>query len=466
MFSLETYNVTELKSFFQTILDHIDHAILIADKNGNYLFVNRFVLKYTDTTMDDWLEKTPQDMIDLGIYDKSFVMEAIKSKKETTGMIYTKKGFSSLSVCTPILDQQGNIQSIVTISVNPDRFNSLLERLQEEKQDIYKYEISHLRKTLFYDSEIVYASKNMQEIFDSISKFAPTDSTVLITGESGSGKEVIAKAIHQNSKRKDGPFIPVTIPSIPANLLESELFGYEQGAFTGSSKHGKPGLIELANHGTLFLDELGDIPFELQVKLLRVLDTLEIVHVGAIKPRKLNLRIIAATNKNVDEMVRNGLFREDLLYRLSIINLHLKPLRERREDIVALAEHFMEKLNKKYHGSKQLTRHALRILQSYSWPGNVRELRNIIERAYIMSDHKTLTEEDMVNILGIESHPTKDRQKSFHSSERSILEEYESLERTKILEALVAAGGNKSMAAKILGISRGKLYRELGKTER
>jgi transcriptional regulator with PAS, ATPase and Fis domain len=226
-----------------------------------------------------------------------------------------------------------------------------------------------LRNNFIFDNKVVFASKEMQWLYFRVTQIAPVDCTVLITGESGAGKEMVAKTIHQKSSRKDGPFIPVCVPAIPPSLLESELFGYEEGAFTGSSKKGKPGLLEVANGGTLFLDELGDIPLDLQVKILRVLDTYEITRVGSVTPRQIDFRIIAATNKDVFKMAETGQFREDLLYRLSVINIHIKPLRERIDDIVPLSKYFLSEINIKYGYHKAISLEGYEALKAYQWQG-------------------------------------------------------------------------------------------------
>lgn len=454
-----------MTNLFHSILDHIEYAILITDKDAKYVFVNKFVRDNTNTSLSDWTGKRIEDILAIGIYDKSYILDVMNTKQEVSGIIYTEKGYSSLSTCTPIFDHHGNIKYVVTVSVNPDRFNNLLEKatLASDINLVYKQEVEYLRNTLLSNSEFIFASDHMKKLFASILKFAPTDSTILITGETGSGKEVIAKTIHQNSKRKEGPFISICIPSIPSTLLESEIFGYEKGAFTGSNSMGKPGLVELANHGTLFLDELGDIPIELQVKLLRLLDTLEVTRLGSIESKKLDIRIIAATNKDLYEMVNKKTFREDLLYRLSIIHLPIKPLRERPEDIIALSDHFIDIINKKYGYQKKLTQQSYRVLQSYSWPGNVRELRNVIERICIMSDNNAIMEEEIINVLGnynklIQNIPVDDSLKP-----KSIIDDFHNWEKDKVLDSLIKNNGNKTLAAKSLGISRSKLYRLLEK---
>jgi transcriptional regulator with PAS, ATPase and Fis domain len=224
-----------------------------------------------------------------------------------------------------------------------------------------------------------------------VARVASFDVSVLITGESGVGKEVIANAIHQQSQRSKGPLIKVNSGAIPETLLESELFGYDYGAFTGARKQGKPGMFELANEGTLFLDEVGDIPYSLQGKLLRALQDREIMRIGGVKPTPVDVRIVAATNKNLEEMVKKGTFRDDLYYRLNVVAIDIPPLRERKEDIPMFVLHFLEKMNKKHQYNKHISPAVIDVLMLYSWPGNVRELENVVERMIIMTEGDEIT---------------------------------------------------------------------------
>ena len=318
-------------------------------------------------------------------------------------------------------------------------------------------------RAIYRFSDILTSNDKMKNVINNAKRFAKTSGSILIEGDSGTGKELFAHAIHNYSKKADGPFVAVNCASLPRELVESELFGYEKGAFTGSNSMGKPGLVELANHGTLFLDELGDIPIELQVKLLRLLDTLEVTRLGSIESKKLDIRIIAATNKDLYEMVNKKTFREDLLYRLSIIHLPIKPLRERPEDIIALSDHFIDIINKKYGYQKKLTQQSYRVLQSYSWPGNVRELRNVIERICIMSDNNAIMEEEIINVLGNYNKFIQNIAVDDSLKPKSIIDDFHNWERDRVLDALIKNNGNKTLTAKSLGISRSRRYRLLEK---
>ncbi len=307
---------------------------------------------------------------------------------------------------------------------------------------------------------LVGKSKPISKIKQIISKISDSMATVLITGESGTGKEVVARQIHQQGKNSNSPFVAVNIGGVPGNLLESELFGYEKGAFTGANSR-KNGMFELANGGTLFLDEIGDMPMELQVKLLRVLQERKMNRLGGVQPIPINARIIAATNKNVEDMVREGTFREDLFYRINVVRIVIPPLRERKEDIPILAADIVKKLNRKMGLSIQgLSVDVLQALKEHPFYGNVRELENILERAMIFSTSEILQIED-ITLGGVQLHQI-DNDNTFSSHQ--LHEEGKSLkdiEQEAIVRALHRWEGNRTKAAIELGISRRGLINKI-----
>jgi transcriptional regulator with PAS, ATPase and Fis domain len=264
----------------------------------------------------------------------------------------------------------------------------------------------------------------------------------------------VAKIIHRNSTRKNGPFIPVNISAIPETLLESELYGYKQGAFTGASKEGKIGLIEVAEGGTLFLDEVGDIPLSMQIRLLRALDSGEVTRVGDTRSKKIDVRIVAATNRKIDEEIEKGNFREDLYYRLNVVPIEITPLRERLEDIIPLCLHFLERINLKYNIKKSFYPQTLNQLKLHNWPGNVRELRNAVERLAVLSPDNEISPNDLNLLDGISPQ---------ENESATTLNKFDAYEQTRILAALKQTGGNKTAAAKLLSMHRSKLYRKLRK---
>ena len=304
---------------------------------------------------------------------------------------------------------------------------------------------------------VVARSPKMQEVLATVERVAPTNSTVLLGGESGVGKDLIARAIHEKSRRARGPFIKINSSAIPENLLESELFGYEKGAFTGANAS-KPGKFELADKGTLFLDEIGDVPPAIQVKLLRVLQEREFERLGGTRTVKVDVRLIAATNRDLRAALEEGTFREDLYYRLNVVPIDIAPLRERKEDIPDLASLFMERFcGGASQPVKGIAPEAVRILVSYHWPGNVRELQNIIERACALAKSDAIEPAD----IHLDTRPVR-----AGTSENHFLPEGMTLERWEdemIQEALRRASGNKSQAARLLGLSRNALRYRLSK---
>lgn len=329
----------------------------------------------------------------------------------------------------------------------------------ENKINEYKGEIERLQDSRYTFNSIITQNPKMEYLKRLGRTAARSNSTVLILGESGTGKELFAQAIHKASYRKFGPFIPINCAAIPKELLESELFGYEAGAFTGARKEGKPGKFELANGGTIFLDEIGDMPLEMQVKLLRVLEEKEFERVGGNKKITLDARIIAATNEKIEEAVEKGKFREDLYYRLNVINIDIPPLRDRKEDIPLLCDHLIEYLSKELNtDKKKIDERTMEILMEYHWPGNVRELRNVLERAITLSSQKLILPNHLPERLVKNKMEIRDGERVY-----PLKEVVAEAEKEAIIAALNQAKGNKTLAAESLGIHRTALYRKMEK---
>ncbi|MEK6554331.1 MAG: sigma 54-interacting transcriptional regulator [Bdellovibrionota bacterium] len=338
-------------------------------------------------------------------------------------------------------------QEVVTLHLEITSRENRIKELNKELGSRYKYD------------NMIGKSKPMQDLYSLLDKIKSADSTVLVQGENGTGKELIARAIHYNSMRKDKPFIIQNCSAFNDNLLESELFGHVKGSFTGAVKD-KRGLFDMADKGTFFLDEIGDTSPQMQVKLLRVLQEGTFTPVGSVEPKRVNVRVLAATNKNLKEMVENGTFREDLYYRLNVINLFVPPLRERKEDIPLLVDFFLAKTAEQ-HGKKLLVKRALEKLYDYAWPGNVRELQNEIERLVVISGTETKLMAEMLSPKILESSDKSKIQGSrIHGKLKDALEE---LERELIREGLRRTGWNKSKLAKELGISRAGLIMKVEK---
>ncbi len=332
------------------------------------------------------------------------------------------------------------------------------ERLQRENAQLRR-QLSCIGKDFSF-GRMVGQSREMQEIFRLASKVAPHPTTVLITGASGTGKELLARGIHDVSNRADKPFVAVNCGSIPENLLESELFGYKKGAFTGADRD-KKGLFTEADGGTLFLDEIGELPLSMQVKLLRVIQEQEVQPLGAAKPQAVNVRILAATARDLAQEVRAGRFREDLLFRLNVIQLHIPPLSQRLDDLPLLCNHFLEKLKTSHQVDIQgIAPAAMNLLLQYSWPGNVRELENVIERAIILADKNMILPENLPAEFGVKQDTR--RLDDFFSG-FSIKKAQKIMEKSLISRALEATGGNKSKAAELLELSYPALLQKIKK---
>jgi two-component system response regulator AtoC len=303
---------------------------------------------------------------------------------------------------------------------------------------------------------IVGSGDAMQRIYDTIKKVAPAVTTVLITGETGTGKELIANAIHRNSPRKNNPFIKINCAAIAENLMESELFGYEKGAFTGAVST-KPGRFELADKGTLFLDEVGELPREMQVKLLRVIQDQEFERVGGLRTIKVDVRLITATNRNLLQDVKDGIFREDLYYRLNVFHTHVPPLREKKEDILPLTDYFIEKFNRKLDREiRHIDAKVQEVFVRYDWPGNIRELENLIERLVLMARGDTITLEDIPAELKLAASASQvPRPDSLEKPFKDVMKSHmEEVEKEAIVRFLEECGGNVTKAAQRLGLSR------------
>ncbi|HVJ48313.1 sigma-54 interaction domain-containing protein [Desulfitobacterium sp.] len=308
---------------------------------------------------------------------------------------------------------------------------------------------------------IVANSGAMFDIVRLVNQIAPLDCTVLILGESGVGKEIVAKLIHENSAVRDGPFIKVNCGAIPENLLESEFFGYEYGAFTGAQKNGMPGKFELAHNGTILLDEIGDLPLHLQVKLLRVLQDHEVVRIGGNFTRTVNIRVIAATNRNLAEMVQQGNFREDLYYRLNVVPLWIPPLKERREDIMPLIRHFKRKFQIKYGIERNCSSEVTKVFQAYDWPGNVRELENTVERLYVMPEFGTGITADILVQQYLNSNWMQQGDGLVTIQKLGLLKQAVKEVEKKMIIMAIERFGTAKQAATFLGIDESTLSRKL-----
>jgi DNA-binding NtrC family response regulator len=379
-----------------------------------------------------------------------------KRQPDTQFIVVTGHG----NIDTAVQAMKAGAFDYVTKPVNADELVLMIKRavdtLQKDK------EIDQLRRRLdqkFGLDNIVGQSKMMKDVFARIQRAAPVDSTVLILGESGTGKELVAQALHHNSPRKKGPFVPINVAAVPATLVESELFGHVRGAFTGATDK-RMGRFEQADGGTLFIDEIGDFELGLQAKLLRVLETMTLTPVGGHEDRKVNVRVVAATSRELRKMVQEGMFREDLYYRLNVIPINLPPLRDRPDDLPILVEHFLREIaESKATPPRRISPEVMRRFQSYRWPGNVRELRNVLEQMMVLADGDMLTERDLPE------HIAESAQTSATPREIPTGLTMEELEKLAITKALDQCAGNRTHAANRLGISVRTLQRKLRQYE-
>ena len=459
----EYFNGEELKE----LLNYYYGNIFVVDGKGKIIYANASAAESVGSTIDDITGKNCQEMETEGYYDKSVALDAIRKKKRVLSVYKTRIGLNVVCSANPILDECGNVTRVVVFSQDEALMREIMNDVEEER----KKNIS-IQQTLSYIQEkmacqnIVSASPEMERLFKMLLNVARTDTTVTIYGESGTGKEVLANFVHQNSMRSNKPFIPINCAAIPAELMEAEFFGYEKGSFTGANREGKAGLFEMADHGTIFLDELGEMPLSLQSKLLRVLESGEVKRIGSSKTIKTDVRIIAATNRNLTKMVDEKTFREDLYYRLNVIPVNIPPLRERPEDIEALSVHFLNEFNRKYGRSVEISDDVLNKFKKYSWPGNIRELKNEIERYVVTEGQVSSVLNDNIR------HSMTDANIKFTNNNISenitvkntpLKEAMDRYEIEYIRRVIDDCDGVMTEAAKRLGIHRSALYKKIDK---
>jgi PAS domain S-box-containing protein/TyrR family helix-turn-helix protein len=382
--SLELEYTKKLKSEMDAIIEASFDSIFVTDAKGNVLSLNDAYTRITGIKAEDLIGKNMYDLVEQGLYDRSATIMVIETKKSATFVQNIKNGTTLLVTGNPIFDENGELVRVLTNGRDITELNRLKQEV-EQAYNLSKHYEEELKRMRRNSGGMVVYSEKSREILDLAMRIGKVDSTVIIYGESGVGKELVAQELHKNSSRSNKPLISINCAAIPEDLLESELFGYESGAFSGAKKAGKMGIFELANGGILFLDEIGELPINLQSKLLRVIQEREILRIGGTKPIGIDVRIIAATNRNLPEMIRKGQFRQDLYYRLNVVPIYVPPLRERKEEIPLLAYYFLQVFNEKYNMQKTLDERVTSILVDYDWPGNIRELRNVIERAVVTS---------------------------------------------------------------------------------
>ena len=370
-----------------SIIELSSDGIYVTDGAGRTLRLNAAYEQIAGVRREEMLGRTMNELIRLGYLNQSVSMQVLETKKPHSLVQRVRSGATVVVSGKPLINAAGEITHVVTTVRDIEELNRL--RAELEKTDAlkeqYKQELQRLRAQVVHEPEIVFKSGVMRNLLDMAIRVAAVDSTVLIQGESGVGKERIAELIHRHSPRRNKPFLKVNCAAIPESLFESELFGYVRGAFTGARREGKAGLFEAADGGTLLLDEVGDMPLPMQVKLLRVIQERQTRRVGDVVSKDVDVRLLVATNRDLRDMVRQGSFREDLYYRLSVVPLMVPPLRERRDDILFLLQYFLRKNCARYGLERHFSRDALETLLHYNWPGNVRELENLVERVVVVT---------------------------------------------------------------------------------
>lgn len=443
---LSQANEAYLESIFESSYD----GIYITDREGLTLKVNRAFERITGVSRENLVGRYMEDLVQEGTFSCFITRDVVEQKKPVTLRQTVKDNCNLIITGSPIFNEAGEVEMVIT---NVRDITELVEL--EKKLKLTQMASTRYQEELFREvsaGHFVCESPALQSVVKLAGLVAPRDSSVLILGETGVGKEVLARYIHESSDRRGNNYIKLNCGSIPPNLLESELFGYAPGAFTGASPKGKVGMFELADEGTLFLDEIGELPLELQSSLLRVLQDGEVTRVGDTKSKKVNVRLITATNRVLEDMVAQGTFRRDLYYRLNVISLTVPPLRERPEDIPGLAELFLRRLNEKYHESKIMTARFLDRLVQMPWPGNVREMSNFIERQFTMGESDILDgfvaqgQGDAKALVTVEGVPP-------------LKEAVRAVESTLVSRAM-QMGGNTYRAAQLLGVSQPTFFRK------
>ena len=461
---LESFDLVDRQ--FKTVFESSSDGIWICDKNGRVVLINRASEKLGGIKREDIIGTKVSDLVKKKRLYSNYVTDEVIETRRMVSQLQHVKNTKKTVLCTgiPVFDRNGQVSMVVINERDITQLEALKVQLEEtrKEKDRYKNELTELSMLELKKQKVVSESDQMREILKTALKLARLEVTdILLLGESGTGKGLLAKFIHNNSKRKTKPFIQINCAALPETLLEAELFGYEKGAFSGAREQGKPGLFELAHEGTLFLDEIGELPFSVQAKLLKYLDDHKVQRLGGIKPKSIDCIIIAATNQDIENLVRQKKFRKDLFYRLNILTIKIPPLRERPEDIFELANSFLRHYNRKYKQKKKLNPLALSLLQSYSFAGNVRELKNIIKKAVVMSEGDVI---DTVILSSIGKEVLEDRWEVRCSDKKinNLADMLSALEKEMLKNAMRHCKSTREMA-KFLNISQPTVVRKLKK---
>jgi len=459
--SYELASFKQLTLQLDAIIESSYDGLYITDGDANTLRVNQAYERISGLKRENLIGRNMKDLVQEGVLDRSVTLEVLRLREPVTIMQDIAGDKHVIVTGNPFFDKNGDISLVVTNVRDITELNHLHLELEETRKisSRYQEELEELQKLEFASQELIAKSETFRATLQKAIKVSHVNATVLITGESGVGKSLLARLIHKMSQRKDGPFIKISCGAIPESLMESELFGYEKGAFTGARRGGKAGLLEVGNGGTVFLDEIGELPLNLQVKLLDVLEDKEITRLGGTTPRQIDLRLITATNRDLRQMVNEGHFREDLFFRLNVIPLHIPPLRERKEAIIPLIDHFLKESIETTGNRKLITSEVYETLVSYPFYGNVRELMNMIERMVILSEEEIITLKDLPP--GIKE---KGRNALYEELGESLtLRDAVAKFEKKIIREAISTRGTISKAAEILGVNQSTISRKAKK---
>jgi len=443
----------------EAILDSSSDGIYVTDGNANTIRVSKIYEGITGLNAAEMIGRNMRDLVAEGYISQSVTLKVLEEKKIVSLSQKLKTGKAVLVTGNPHFDNDGNITMVVCNVRDMTELELLNQKVTgyQEMAEVYKSTIQKYQLASYKDNEIVKVSKAMESVYHLVERVSNTDATILLQGETGVGKDRIAEEIHAKSNRaKEGILVKINCGAIPEMLLESELFGYEKGAFTGAKKEGKPGMFEVADKGTLFLDEIETLPISLQGKLLRVLQDFEIRRLGGTVSKKVDVRLVCASNQELKEMVRQKIFRSDLYYRLNVIPINIPPLRERTEDIPQLIMIFLDRFNKQYKKNKVFSSLALNKLINYSWPGNVREVMNVIERLVVIAPGDRIG----INDLPIDADNDLDDKILYQDFD---LKKYIKDQEISFIRKAIKKYGNARKAAPHLGLDSSTLTRKLKK---
>jgi PAS domain S-box-containing protein len=451
------------------ILEYSHDEIYVTDAQGIVVYVNQAVEKHCGISALEIIGKSSNELSAGHYWFPRVSPIVLIEKKSITLEQKTRIGKTLLTTATPIFNKNGALEYVIENARDITEATGIKLELSKSQKllDRYQKEIETLRKKEMNIPEFISKSQRMSNLLTLVQRISQVNSTILLLGESGSGKSHMAKHIHKTSPRRDGPFIAVNCASIPSELMESEMFGYSKGAFTGANAKGNIGLIELASDGTLFLDEIAELPLRMQAKLLQVLQENQYYKVGGREVQQVNCRIIAATNRNIQEMIKQRQFREDLYYRLNVFEIEIPSLRERKEEIIPLALYFLEKFNQKYNCKRQLSERVIDLFLNYSWPGNARELENMIERLVVVNKDNLIDDFDLPKGINPSQNSRQESSSALNltsiaNHDLSLEDAVNEVEKNLILQSYQQLGSSYEVA-KTLKISQSKASRLIRK---